>query len=1565
MNLFKSLKNRKGMSGAVKGAMLILTLAFIVASASYIIPVLAVHTDTVTIAPEWEECSNVAKTYTVTVTWTGGDDVREVRIFNNTNMTVGYKDFQCDPAPAGWTLVDQSGTYSYCQYQTFNYLNATNPTKTFTITVTPKTSTSTGVYAWKVQTLDITEWIGNINTYMLITKLDCKPPVTTKTYGTPTKVVDGYRWINSSTPITLTALDDGPYGLGDGVGVDKIQWRITKLDIKDSQCTETCSNGEYFGQGKGDWNESSTNVTFTIPEDSCHLIEFYANDTLGNTETPIHRQCVFVDNKPPVVEKTVGDPKLGTETEFQTIGNAIAEWSTDDSYNGDYSVKLYVSNGTHDMAAVEIPVDIQLNQISELKFLQKIANDYGVNVILGVDANGDGVYEAQDKLWHIGATQHDPGVLGGDSFVEMDGLSPSSGSWEEVNTLNIQQWWTPNNDGNGFCPEFGWNYLSDIQSASKCRIEPTDHVKVIKLLIGGSGSWMDKIAFVDYLKLNGNITLDEPLWIGGSSQVTLTCGDPQPHPVDNEKIYYRYFVDGNMIHDWQLYDGPITFGEDSNHTLQYYCEDALGNKGETKTEDFKVDSTPPTITKTIIGPSVGDCLPRPGHPEDKCYIKDTTGGDGTIVHVEATDPDPTGKGCNVNQIKCEWGYYLDGKWSGMIGDDVIPPFNITFNEDSNHTLVIKCWDKLKNIAWDNETFLVDSLPPITTKTYGNPHYPSDINSGAPYPHYINSSTPVTLTATDVKVGVDRIYWRDTVVEDRYCSTEFSGCQNGQGSGSWNYTIGNTTTFYKPEESCHIIEYYAVDKLGNNETIKKQCVFVDNKPPNTTKTVGDPKIEKGGYVYITNTTPITLTCTDQQPHPVDHSSLKYRYRFANNCGDLSGASWSNWQDPIGDPIVKPVTFPEDSCHELEYYCVDALGNAEDIHSEIDVVDSKPPVITKAILGPMFYNATQDKTYLDGVTIINVNAYDPTPHPVDGVKCEAFYYLDGGATKHMLIDDTIPPFNITFPEETKHELHVKCWDGLKNKVEDIQTYYVDKTPPVTTKTYGNPKFSNSEGEWISSSTLITLTVNDAGPHKTGIKETKYRVTLVGDDYCNKTLKSYCDVSGSGTWNMYTAPFTIGQQSCHVIEYYSVDNVNKTETTKKQCVYVDNTPPTPAKDVGEPEAKWTPGKNGEQPSFFYPEETKNCWATENSIDCWKVTTLTPISLQCTDPQPHPVDHEKVCFNVEVDGCDKTEDYCDKYHGKTEFDEKDNMTVCCLNNEIENFHFKEETEHNLKYYCVDALGNKGPVDEEKFKVEGTKFEISLYKKWNLISVPFTLLDNNPATVFNKTFYEGELVENVSDYIGSVWTYDPEHAICGQDWCVWSPGEAPGNLKIEPGWGYWVIVKAKPEDCGEDGHRCWFWNREDPLDLVIGGSLFSPATTPPSRNLVKGWNLIGYYGTNWEEYKGGTNGQTCGPGFNWFKDKIYGSNVYCSLNSLIDTQEGYPRWSSLWSYVSCGNDKTYWLGLNTCADQNNPQSNLDKMYAGRGYWVELDVPDMYAPATTCIWNSDFQCVWTGGGLFS
>jgi hypothetical protein len=343
-------------------------------------------------------------------------------------------------------------------------------------------------------------------------------------------------------------------------------------------------------------------------------------------------------------------------------------------------------------------------------------------------------------------------------------------------------------------------------------------------------------------------------------------------------------------------------------------------------------------------------------------------------------------------------------------------------------------------------------------------------------------------------------------------------------------------------------------------------------------------------------------------------------------------------------------------------------------------------------------------------------------------------------------------------------------------------------------------------------------------------------------------------------------------------ATDEVDKCNL-HKQWVFVDNKPPTPVKEVFEPKTEW----DGLDANFY---ELDEFCRTEGN--CWKVTLDTPISMTCEDPDPHPVDHERICFNVELDGADATEIYCDEYAGG-EDDMEDGY--CCLDRIIEDFTFLEPSEHNLKFYCEDALGNRGPTDDEKFKVDGNEFEIELNKKWNLVSVPVVLLNDDPAEVFEGL-----------ECVDTIWAYD------GEEWTVFSPDDAPDNLKIKPGYGYWIMAK---EDCM----------------LTIGGSLLAAGRTPPSRDLVPGWNLIGYYGMDEEEGYYGPAGN--------------GDEAYCSLYSLVNTNAMIPtkRWSSVYGYWETDNPQFEGYGM------------CDRMDPGAGYWIHMptDLEEYYyAPSTGC-----------------
>ena len=1361
--------------------------------------------------------------------------------------------------------------------------------------------------------------LGNTEaTHTEVDKVDTVAPNTLKAYGTPLFTSDGREWINSSTSVSLTPTDGGDVC---HVGVDKTYWRDTVLG-SDTPCesSEECLRLE----GTGSFTVYT--VPFYKPEQSCHLIEYYSVDKLGNTET-VKKQCVFVDNSAPVTVKTVDEPKHEcTESEKASYGNPDAGCQ-------------YITQQTKITLDCD---DVLPHPVDNVVLYYR---DY----LLG--QTPPTYTPIQGGFAEIYKTEDSEHVL---EFYCVDALGNTNGVHREIDIVDTQK-------------PVSHKDLGEPQHICT----PAEQT-------------------ANYDPLHNPAQTDGCYFITQNTQVALTCTDQQPHPVDHQKIFYRTYLAGTTPPAFTEDSDSVTFTytADSAHVLEWYCVDALGNQETTHVEYDIVDTQAPVTTKEIVGPEYYN------ESSGKTYI------DG-ITEIELTCVDP-----QLHPVDHEviwYRYRVDdgswGTWTEYTG-------KFKFPEESKHELEYYCIDALGNEEQHQfEIDYVDHTKPVTTKTYGTPYYTNGVSE------WITSSTPITLTATDGDSvhasGVAATYWRNTLVDERYCSGELD-CQLAEGTGNFNAYV---EPFYKPGESCHLIEYYSVDHVEKTEDVKKQCVYVENTPPEITKIVSDPKHNcteaewtsygspDYGCSYITQQTKITLECDDVMPHPVGGVVLYYRdYLLGNTppaytavkggfeeiykaedsehvlewyCVDALGNSARSAENPfveidivdtqtpvsqkdIGDPkhactadealqyyqtgipadgcyfMTKqtPITltcadgqphpvdhvkiyyrdylfgttppgFTEvdgdrvqinkesDSAHVLEWYCVDALGNTETRHTEYDIVDTQAPVTTKQIVGPKYYDESAEKMYIDGRTLINLTCADGQPHPVDHEKI--WYRYEVGEPDHSWTGWTLYEGPFGFPEESKHTLEYYCIDALGNEeTHQYEIDYVDKTPPVTTKVYGTPNYENATSEWITSQTPITLSATDGDVecvHCSGVAATYWRNTLVDERYCSGEWD--CQLAeGTGDFGTYVEPFYKPEESCHLIEYYSVDHVEKTEEPKKQCVYVDNTPPVPVKTVGKPRTLW------DGSDAIYYNISDKCWNNaSDSIDCWKITTMTPVYLDCADPQPHPVDHEQTCFKVSWDGDDVTPKYCDPDHYNGDL-QKDGF--CCVFHDgvaTEGFLFKEECEHELEYYCKDALGNTGPIDEEKFKVEGTSFDIQLNKKWNLISVPFTMLDNSIDEVF----------KDIENSVEGVWAYDA----ATDQWFVYKPGGGPNTLhEMKPGWGYWVLMK-------------------EPALLKIGGTLFGPSTTPPQRQLVPGWNLIGYYGTDGLLNYTGPAGA--------------GRTSYCALMSLIDTSSSLPRWSALVSYWQLSSPLWQYLDLNS------------KMDPGAGYWINMNLANMYTFSTVCV----------------
>lgn len=611
-------------------------------------------------------------------------------------------------------------------------------------------------------------------------------------------------------------------------------------------------------------------------------------------------------------------------------------------------------------------------------------------------------------------------------------------------------------------------------------------------------------------------------------------------------------------------------------------------------------------------------------------------------------------------------------------------------------------------------------------------------------YYVKPGTKITLSATDPDpqgtgefAGNEVINWRVWYSQD--CTTEDpEWILNASGTGNLNEDVVLTLN----EDSCHLVEYWASDGCYNEEVHHYELDIVDSKAPEVVKNVSGTFVQGDGnpvHYYLGSESLITLDCADQSPHPVGQETLYWNTFWSEDCDVEDEEAWEQIGESSSENGHAEIVYQESSCHKLVYWCVDALGNSEEPQIEIDAVDVVPPTIEKTIVGPQYgqcppepqvgdyegnyQEGYNDYCYIDNATIINVTAYDPDPHPSGLDDCYYWYYVYPNFQDYYSDENGVRfPSNghysaslpiIHFPEESIHELHLVCKDNLGNRNEDIETFVVDHSAPYTTKSFEGPLYS-CEGEgcyyneyfeesfplWISRYTDVILWSYDSEPHPSGVNTLHYRTTVVDDYYCQtgneekEIPESYCDdAQGYGEWtqvdseseewqsSLHTS-FRMQEDSCHLIEYYAVDNVEKTEVVKKQCVFVDTKAPETDKIIGEPK---------------YPCEVEGKCSGESEIQNvwtpWFVTSQTPITLSCDDVDPHPVGYEQLCFKISWDEGEEIRYITERYIENNEAGSWDNNGYYCVYTENGDytFNFLEDSLHNIEWYCSDALGNRG----------------------------------------------------------------------------------------------------------------------------------------------------------------------------------------------------------------------------------------------------------------------------------
>lgn len=1628
INKFKS---SKGLMLLKISFILTVLIAFGFFVFNFVLPVLATHTTTVSVSPQYV-AGGITDTYIFMITNDGVDSIYKITVNIPTDSTFSI-DTNTISCPSGWSK-DASSTSSkaVCITDPFgaDVLISGNSVNVSFYATSP-TLTEDTEYSWSVVTKDLDAGYEYTNTEAT-TIVDVTPPTTT---------------------------DDAP-------GVNN--WQTTSPVTVALTCTDAnsgCANTYYCVDQVNTCTPATPGTSVSVSDEGVSYVRYYSVDNVGNTESVKSGQ-VWIDTVPPDATVVINGNATYTNSVDVTLTltysdgtsgidkcrykNEVGDWTewetcadtktwTLTSGDGEktvyYEVRDYATNVGSDSDSIILdttpPVVGTITVVPTIEGSELYTNANPTVTANITDEGGSGVASCKWILDDVydGGPWEGHGEWNSETGICTAYPQLPESPLEEGHTysFNIKGIDSAGNEGEGTPVERTIDAIPP--TITNANLEPlVEESKWGKGTLTASADVSDTVA-------------------GVKSVIFTIINDADP---DISKYCEGNLVSGDKKHGkWSCEINTLEPLPDGVYDFKVEASDNAENLADSFFDKFFIlDNTPPTTTKVVNGPKYEEYLT-------------------TQTQITLTADD--GDGIGVEKV-C----YKINDGNEICSDSGVNTVSFTFAEESEHLLTFWSVDKLGNVETPtNQTHYVDSSPPKTTKTYGEPYYKKD------YFEWINSSTPIYLDAIDCgyakdceehPVGVHET-WFTILVS---CVSDEEGCEiewYGEITGEWyedfdtcaeeneedgdilceevwwkikfleeysdwqqddgwilysSQDIGGTGPFVIPQESWHKICYFSIDKLGNEEEIYCQDVYVDNTPPVIEKEVGDPKIPDEGFTWITQNTPIELSCQDPEPHPVNQEKIWYRYYFCEEEPPENG--WSEY-------LIDKIHFPQDSCHILEYYCEDGLGNTDGVHTQIYIVDTTSPNTTKSYDGPNVPGEFYDEDilvrfhWITSDTLINLNAVDPEPHSVGvhetwyrvfGISSEVTEYVEWYGNDTGLLyetkDDCLTenevcvqapvywypktewtlywsqdnsgtgPFKIE--QESFHKICYYSVDKLGNKeMTRCQLVAIDNTPPILTKEVGDPKIVTEECG------------NGIGWSEPGIGQPYCDIVDCCSWYQTAHIHDLGSVLPSGDVYLEYTPGKYDGCTDTATFYYSTDGTTWTEFYSTLTISVDTCPPNKCWKKYDT-TQLVPG------DFRYIKiEIPNCYNDYSSVSYQYlyITNSTPITLTCEDPvtgEHPPVNNVEIWYRYEVLSDD------DELINETDWTLYENT-----------IYFNEDSYHYLEYYCKDALGNSDgtqeyphsqwlavditppesyidspeiataeanevqvefevcwygddnkvgiekfdlwvkdgenpwaawtPLDEEItesgcadylgtightycFKSRATdylgnyeqdkevgdegvsctdvaaySFDIHLIQGWNLISLPVVPIDTDASVV----------LEDLEELEG-VWTYDPTNPNAIDGWLTYNPAE-PGTSNLNTmtaGFGYWVEML----------------NDET---LTVVGSIMAPGITPPQRTLIPGWNLIGYYGVDGEaEYPP-----------EWCDEPPCeaGKFVYCALFSLVNTDTGYPRWTSIWTYYG---GSFYELHYELYGG--------DGMDPGAGYWLAIssDLPQVMYTMSDCPW---------------
>ncbi len=367
--------------------------------------------------------------------------------------------------------------------------------------------------------------------------------------------------------------------------------------------------------------------------------------------------------------------------------------------------------------------------------------------------------------------------------------------------------------------------------------------------------------------------------------------------------------------------------------------------------------------------------------------------------------------------------------------------DLRFDQEGEQTLKYYATDQVGNREEVNtKTFIIDLSAPETF------HNITGVASG----NVISVSTQIYLTRQDNLSGVGKTFYR-------------------LDGGDWKAYNGISVPFSFLDDGDHVLEYYSVDRVENEESLKKYEFYLDKTAPITASDVlGDRFIADDNQVYFSGRTKLKLTAVDNK------SGVK------EVLYSIDGEEFQKYVEPFYLPS-------EAGVHTIRFFALDNMTNqtkgtatskyAEYRHSVSKVyVDLTGPTLSYNYQGNEF--RTRDTVFINGKTEVLLAAKDSE----SGLQ-KITYTIDGAA------EETLYEQPFTIPASGVHRVDYFGYDNVNNRNRSEFYLVVDNDPPQIYPTFSISPVGK-EGELAIYPPFVTIFLA-ATDEKVGYKRLRYQI------------------------------------------------------------------------------------------------------------------------------------------------------------------------------------------------------------------------------------------------------------------------------------------------------------------------------------------------------------------------------------------------------------------------------------------------------------------------------------------